>query len=79
MCYPLDNSIKAFAVFLNRCKGLTDDGYKLLFSHHGEMLWYHRYIHNNGNTIELKLYPKELRIVQLTNGRETYNNTLRQS
>ncbi len=78
MCYSLDNSIKAYAAFLHRCKGFIDDDYQLQFSHQGETLWYHRYIHSNGNIIELKLYPKELRIVQLTNGRETYNYTMHQ-
>lgn len=79
MLYPLDDTLKAFAAFLHRCKGFTDDGYVMCFSHESEMLWYHRYKHANGNIIELKLYPKELRIVQLTNGRETYSDTLRQS
>lgn len=79
MCVPLNDSLKAFAAFLHRCKGFADDGYKLVFSHQGETLWYYRYRHHNGHTIELKLYTKELRILQLTDGRETYNNSLRQS
>lgn len=77
MCVPLNDSLKAFAAFLHRCKGFDDDGYKLVFSHQGETLWYYRYRHHNGHTIELKLYTKELRILQLTDGRETYNNSLR--
>lgn len=77
MYVPLNDSLKAFAAFLHRCKGFADDGYKLVFSHQGETLWYYRYRHHNGHTIELKLYTKELRIIQLTDGRETYNNSLR--
>lgn len=79
MCVSLDNSIKAYAAFLNRCKGFSDDGYSLVFSHQGESLWYYKYRHNNGNVIDLKFYTRELRVVQLTNGRETYNYSLRQS
>lgn len=78
MCVKLDDTLKAYAAFLHRCKGFSDDGYNLVVTHHGESLWYHRYIHANGNVIELKLYPRELRIVQLTNGRENYSYTLLQ-
>lgn len=79
MCVSLDDSIKAYAAFLNRCKGFSDDGYSLVFSHQGESLWFYKYRHHNGNVIDLKFYTRELRIVQLTNGRETFNNSLRQS
>lgn len=70
--------LKAFAAFLHRCKGLYEDGYRLSFKHEGEFLWYYRFQHANGNIIELKLYTKELKLVQLTNGREVHTCTLRE-
>lgn len=74
----LIDSVKAFAAFLHRCKGLYDDGYALSFKHEGESLWYYRFHHANGNIIELKLYTKELKLVQLTNGRKVHSSTLRE-
>lgn len=77
--FPLDDTIKAYAAFLHRGKGFLDCGYTLVFTHQSETLWYHKYRHPNGNIIDLKLYPKELRIVQLTNGRESHTDTMHQS
>lgn len=79
MTYALDDTLKAYVAFLHRCKGFTDNGYSLVFQHQGETLWYHKYRHPNGNVIELKLYPLDLRIVQLTNGRESHIHTMHQS
>lgn len=76
---PLNDTVKAFAAFLERCKGFTQDGYTLVFSYQNESLWYHRYRHPNGNVIELKLFPRDLRIVQLTNGKECFRDTMYQS
>lgn len=77
--YALDDTLKAYAAFLHRCKGLTDNGYSLVFKHQGETLWYYKFRHPNGNQIDLKLFPRELRFVQLTNGRESHTYTLHQS
>lgn len=77
--FPLDDTIKAYAAFLHRCKGLSDTGYSLVFQHQGETLWFYKYRHSNGNIVELKLYPKELRLVQMTNGREVHTDTMHQS
>lgn len=79
MCVVLDDTIKAYAAFLNRCRSLSNDGYSLMFSHQGETLWMNKYRHTNGKIVEVKLYPKELRIVQLTNGREVHSSSLHQS
>lgn len=76
---PIDSTVKAYAAFLHRCKGFSDDGYTLIFQHQGEAIWYYKFRHPNGNTIDLKLFPKELRIVQLTNGRESHTATMHQS
>lgn len=73
MCRSLNNSIKAYAAFLHRCKGFTDDGYNLIFSHQDEMLWFNKYRHQNGNVVEVKLYPKTLTIEQLSNGKLCYS------
>lgn len=74
----LDNTLKAYTIFLHRCRALQQDGYALVCKYQGETLWFHKYHHSNGNTIVLKLFPRELRIVQLTNGRETHTDTLRE-
>ena len=76
--FALDDTIKAYAAFLHRGKGFIDNGYTLVFQHQSETLWYFKYRHPNGNIIDLKLYPKELRLVQLTNGIECHSDTMRQ-
>lgn len=74
----LAETLKAYAAFLHRCRGFRYDGYSLTFKHEGESLWYYKFRHTNGNIIELKLFPKELKLVQLTNGREVHSCTLRE-
>lgn len=68
--------LKLQSIFGERVRSLLEDNYKMRFSHHSDSLWYVRMVHMaNGNHIDLKCYPDERRIVQLTNHVETFNYT----
>lgn len=64
-------------VFEERVRSFLDDHYCLRVSTQLPNLWLVRLKHMaNGNTIVLKGYPMDGRIVQLTNGIVTHNETV---
>lgn len=67
---------KLQTIFGERVRSLLEDNYRMRFSHHSDSLWYVRLVHMaNGNHIDLKCYPDERRIIQLTNHVVTFNST----